>query len=330
MSIYDQGAAVARLISEPTSSGFVRDWGWFSLKDGESMFLRFLTDVYPDPNAPHLGAWISVMQHNSTLTCPRPEWHSKGESTKERNWPMRMNCVCRNTMVSPGGVKTPLHALLPDSSAYSGCYVCDNRRSEKGGPAPVSGRTWALAAVREQVQLPDGSTTLVTKTQEGTSPSGESVSKPVIVVVNQAYSNFFKQLEGVAEAYGTLTIVDRDFKVTRVGTQLNTSYTIVAMPQVGWKDPSGANVILDLANPDHFAAFDVNVNLDEIVSHQASHDWQRRWFDESFIPPLPEGADSNTAAPEAQQAKPTGDIDAAAMALMADRLTGYGQPAPSQ
>lgn len=325
---YNQGAEAAKEAAEASGGGFNRDWEWLTLDENESIFLRFLSDAYLNPNIPHVGAWISVMQHNSILTCPRPEWHKTGEFTKDRSWPTRMKCVCRKTLVGPEGAKQELHLLLPDAAEYVGCYVCDNRRSEKGGALKGSGRTWALAVVREQVSLPDGSVSYVTKTVEVEQEDGTKVTKPVTVVVNQAHSNFFKQLEGVADAYGTNTILDRDFKVTRVGKQLSTDYIIVAMPQVDFTDASGQNVVLDLRIPEHFAAFDTGIKLAEIVADQASVSWQRRWFDESYVPPVKEKAEGNgQGAPAAQQAKPSAELDQDAAKAMADRLTSYGQPA---
>lgn len=331
MSIFDQGASAAKEASEASGGGFVRDWTWLDLKDGESCFLRFLSDAYVDPQRfPHVGGWISVMQHNSILTCPRPDWHKTGERTKDKTWPSRMKCVCRNTMVGPEGDKKPIWPLLQDAQEYEGCYVCDNRQSEKGGALKGSARSWALAVLREQVQAPDGSLTFVTKTHEVEVEPGKMETRPMVVVVNQAYSNFFKQLEGVADAYGTNTILDRDFKVTRTGEKLATDYIIVAMNQVGWIDGQGQNVILDLRVPEHYAAFDIGIKLDEIVADQASVSWQRRWFDESYVPPVKEDeGDTKGAAPAAQQAKPSGDLDPAAMEEMASRLSGYGAPAPA-
>ena len=334
MSIFDQGAGAAKEAAEASGGNFVRDWDWFDLEDGNSAFLRFLSDAFVDPRYPHVGGWISVMQHNSILTCPRPEWHKTGERTKDKKWPARMKCVCRNTQVGPEGAKRPLHLLLPDAEEYQGCYVCDNRRSEKGGALTGSGRTWALAVVREQVPLEGGGVTYVTKTVEVEDEQGNKVQKPLTVVVNQAYSNFFKQLEGEATGRGTNTVLDRDFKITRVGEKLNTDYIIVGMDQVGWIDPNTQQqVILDLRIPEHFAAFDTGVKLDEIVADQASVSWQRRWFDESYVPPAKDDESSGSSqggAPAEQQAKPGGDLDAAAVAAMAGRLTGYGAPAGGQ
>lgn len=330
MSIFDQGAAASKEASEASGGGFARDFDYFNLKNGESAFLRFMTDAFIDPRYPHVGGWIPVMQHQSLPTCPRPAWHSTGERTKDKNWPGRMKCVCRNTMVGPEGDKKPLWPMLPDADEGD-CWVCKNRRSEKGGQLRGTARSWALAILREQVQQPDGSFKFITKTHEiEREVNGEKkmVVEPIIVVVNQAYSNFFKQLEGSAEAFGTNTILDRDFKVTRVGEQLATDYIIVPMNQDPL-DPADLNKgYLDLRIPEHYAAFNTGVKLEDIVTGQASVEYQRRWFDPDYTPPVKEESEGGgNTAPAAEQAKPAGDLDPASLAEMQARLTGYGAPA---
>ena len=110
---------------------------FFKLEDGEEEIVRFLTDANPSPQAPHLVAWITVQQHNSVPTRPKPDWVKEGA-----NWPVAWGTVCRNTKAEGVKGSPPLWSLLDDD--HEGCYVCDNVRTKDGKVPRSSGRGWAV------------------------------------------------------------------------------------------------------------------------------------------------------------------------------------------
>lgn len=289
----DEAAAAVK------SGGFARTH-YFSIEDGEEAVLRFLTDANPDPNNPHVEAWIVVQQHQMVPTKDKPEgW--------EGNWPKAMGAVCRYDDAF--------------KDVYNDCYICDHlvgKHERVRKPAP---RIWALAALRERV-FEDGKlvgikdvereVTRKKRDKDGKETGEEETTKEkAIVVVNMGWKNFFNALQGFASVYGT--ILDRDYWIKRSGASTDTTYQIVNIdPIPGY----------DLRDPEVMKKYESGYDLAEIISGNASDEFYAKFFD----PRVSVDKDGNiikTGAPVESQAKPEGDVDQGRLSALAERVRGY-------
>ncbi len=162
---------------------------FLTIEDGKYVNLRFLTDE---------REWLTVDQHNMVPTRPAPE----GQSEK---WPDKMAAVCRN---EPG-----FEGAFPD------CYICDHVQIQ-GKPAKRQPRVWGLAVIRKEVFQDGRIIGLEDETDEVEIEDGTKVVVPKIVVINQAHTMFWENFTGTVQMHGT--VLDRDFRVSRRGKELET------------------------------------------------------------------------------------------------------------
>ena len=321
-SMFAQGTTALAQASQGAAFAKIH---YFSVEDGKSEIVRFMTEANPVPATPHLGAFITVLQHQGIPTRPRPSWLKSDDS----RWPDRNGCVCRLTKAEAIPDEPLLWTVMDDRSEEhgEGCYICSNVRDSKGKPYKPSGRGWALGCLREEVRNEAGQ--LVgykdqTREVERTNADGstETVTEKAIVVFNMGWKNFFSTLDGNFYGYGT--VVDRDYLIRRKGSGTATDYQIIALdPIPGW----------DLRDPEVYAKYhNPDYDLDKIILDQASISFQRRFWDPTYTPPKKDDNDSGGqaqggGAPAEQQAKPGGDVDPDAMAAMAAKVTQYASPA---
>lgn len=274
---------------------------FFSIDDGESAIVRFTVDM---------DDWIVVDQHGNVKTRPRPD-----SLEKDAKWPDHMGAVCRKD--------TAFGDMFKD------CYVCDSIPKPNGKPNRPSGRSWGLGCLREEVKedgrvvgYRDQKRMVATIGADG-KPTGEEKPEKAIVVFNMGFKNFLVTLRGYAEAYGTL--LDRDYRIKRTGTELDTTYTIIPL------DPIPGH---DLRDPETAAKYDLGIDLAAEVTQRASDEYFARFFD--IRQPVPEskksGGDSGeSGAPAAEQSKPNTEMDEADLAALASRVKGHDvPPAPAQ
>lgn len=299
---------------------------YFKIDDGESAIVRFLTDY--TETAEHVGAWITVDQHGHVPTRPKPDWVKK-----DARWPEHFGVVCRNTKCKGLPGEPPLWTVMDDKDGpdgKEGCLVCEMRSSDNK-PYRAASRGWALGCLREEVRG-DGSPEkggekmkgkvvgYIDKTRE-VERDGNVVSEKAIVVFNMGWKNFFGTLDGFGNHYET--ILDRDYKITRAGSGVDTDYQIVPMDPV--PGPDGDRY--DLREKKYMDRYPLSATLDEVVEEQAAHVYHRRWFDPSYTPPKKkddEKSDGGGSSEEEVQ-KPSGDASADDMQAMADRVMGrYG------
>ena len=212
--------------AQQQSAGFARTT-FFSLKDGDSATIRFLTDADPTDVGDGVlaGGWITVLQHQNVATKPAPA----GFDTKKNNWPGHMTAICRDQDLSELGIASP----------FSDCCLCMTGSKK-------TQRTWALAVLREEVR--EGGKTIGFRdvkrdvvVKEGQPP----VSEPAIVVINLGRRNFFGPISGWYGRNGT--VLDRDFAVTRTGDGLDTLYNPIGLDPI----PADENgTVFDLRNPE--------------------------------------------------------------------------------
>lgn len=271
------GGQKAREEAAKKPFGNFQKTNYFSLKNGESIIIRMIDDSQ---------AWPYVQQHSFVPTKGAPpDWKSEAkDGLPAKKWPEQMNAVCRKQ-------KDEGELIFPE---YNGeCFICDemtNPKNKRGKYYPGI-KLWARAIVREAIigtdqMVADGK---IRENQVGrmvgfrdkmidhqeTNAEGEAVGPvkkiPEIVVINQGMKNFFGAFQAVWDTYGT--VLDRDFKITRVGEGLETNYDIVPMDPI---EKDGKRWTLE--DPEIKAEYDKFVDLSPIIEEQASD----RHFDTFF------------------------------------------------
>lgn len=268
------------------------DYDFFIMKEGdEGMVLRYLTDA---------DSWITVDQHWSETREKHPDWPQGSK------WPRGMSVVCRNDEAFRG------------MDGFGDCYICEFGTDDEGKPNKASPRTWALAALREEIKE-DGRVVGVQDVMiDG--PDGEPV--PQIVIVNQAYSNFFANLQAFAGRY--TTVLDRDYYVERTGGN-KTNYPHVPLDPVTLEFEDGETMPLDLRDEGLLEYYIAGrKDLGEVVMDKASEHFYALFFDERVPhPPIGKKGDKSKGKDgeaSAEATEPAPKQDAAPAKPDADRL----------
>jgi hypothetical protein len=274
------------------------------MEDQEVTYLRFLTDA---------DDWITVDMHSMVPTKTKPSWWPEGSK-----WPDKMGSVCRNDKAF--------------AQMYDGCFICDYIVDGKK-VRNASGRSWALACIREEV-IEDGKRVgFRDGTRERTIPAreakdgkdarpAETITEKNVVVVNQGYKNFFSILSGYAGRNGT--ILDRDFYIKREGSDQSTVYHIIA------EDPysievEGEVVQFDLRDERFKDRYPHDIDLAEIVMSQADDEYYAKFFD-TRITVSDDGKVETTG--EAPPPPPDADISKERLSALADRVKSMGATTP--
>ncbi len=280
---------------------------YFSIEDGKSAILRFITD---EPQ------WIVVDQHANVPTRERPSDWPEGS-----NWPQKMAAVCRRDVAFDG--------------MFADCYICDHIVDGKAVKRPT-GRVWAYAVLREEVI--EGGQVVgirdvereVIKTDESGKGTGETTMEKAIVVVNMGFKNFFGALQGFAAHYKG-TIVDRDFLIKRTGTGTDTNYHIIPLDPIDAADGKR----FDLRNPEHAARYPLPEPLEAVVTSRADDDFYARFFDKRV--PQPEtrkseskDGESSDAPKGAEAPAKSNDSTTVNLAALRDRVVPAASQEPSQ
>jgi hypothetical protein len=286
---------------------------YFTIKEDRGTAVLRLIDDEKD--------WIYTRQHSYVPTKGPDE--SMSEELKAK-WPKRSGAVCRHDDAFKG--------------VFGDCYICDHMRKEDGKPFAASIRLWARAVVRvpvigtqdhvdmglikpHMISQPVGYDDSMVPDPEG------NTEIPEVVVLNFSMRNFFGALQGYYDVNGT--VLDRDFHITRKGTGTDTEYSIIARDPLRNEDGS----IFDLRDPEIRAMYENIVDLEEIITSQASDDHYARYFDPSK--PIPQRAkkddDSDQQEPKTAAATPAGgnEPDPDQMAAMRARVKGLRVSAPT-
>ena len=308
--------------AQQQSAGFARII-FFSLKDGESATIRFLTDADPTDVGDGVlaGGWITVLQHQNVATKGAPAGF-KG------NWPGHMTAICRNQDLSELGIESPFP-----------CFLC-------GIGAKQTQRTWALAVLREEVR--EGGRTIGFRdmTREVVVKEGQPpVTEPAIVVINLGRRNFFGPISGWYGRNGT--VLDRDFAVTRTGDGLDTLYNPIGLDPIA-VDETGRT--FDLRDPEFMSRYlpDVAGETDyakasdtmlvPVLADRISDAYYGKFFDTNVEWKIEEkegdDATSVRGAPDASAvaAQPSNDAPKGVdMAALKSRIVDYsGTPAAEE
>lgn len=240
---------------------------FFSMKAGTTMYVRLLTPADGD------DGWFKTAQHGGVTTKPAP-----ADIKDKSKWPPNMGGVCRKDK------------QIASIMGYTDCYACDNKLTGWGGKvARPTNKVWSLAVERAQV-LGDGTEAMggptklgkvvgygdVTEEYEirGDDGKGTGVKalRPRIIVINQAWGNFFASLH---HAYTTLgDVCERDFAIRRIGDSTDTDYHIMPLnptPDLAPGTPAWQRYTDEVERRE--------IDLGEIILKQASDEHYARWFD---------------------------------------------------
>jgi hypothetical protein len=213
--------------AQQSAASFARTT-FFSLKDGDSAVIRFLTDADPTEleDGSLAGGWITVLQHQNVQTKAAPAGF-------QGNWPGHMTAVCRNENLTDWGIESP----------FADCALCMSGSKQ-------TQRTWALAVLREEVREGGRTSGFRDVTREVVVKEGQPpVTEPAIVVINLGRRNFFGPISGWYGRNGT--ILDRDFAVTRTGDGLDTLYNPIGLDPIGTADGR----TFDLRDPEFMSRY---------------------------------------------------------------------------
>jgi hypothetical protein len=311
---------------------------FFSVADGKSVVVRFLMDY---------DEWPSVEVHTMVPV-------QKKQPEGRRSWPKTIPAICRRTKL-PDATPADVQATMPYFPyLYPDCYICDHIRKADGKAIGRSSRSFTLLVVREEVRG-DGSPELGGETNKGKllgykdrmkevqvtdatgKPTGDIEKVRDIQIVQQAYSNFFIHLEGMAGVHGTL--LDRDYFIKRKGESTDTEYQIVHLdPQ--YVNGQNGPVIFDLRDAEFAKRYGIEItgqgriypeelDLDAHIERQMGDRYYGLYIDPRIPQPV-EGKSDNSSDGQATAtpvAKPETEGSADQMAALRDRVVGYSKGA---
>jgi hypothetical protein len=245
---------------------------YLSLKDGKSIVLRFLNDLYPNDKPIGPGNPVSVITIDMHSTMPTKAAPKRKDGEDTGKWPTRMSAACRNDRLFRPANKP---ARYPN-----GCTFC-KLKGEDGKPLRPRPSTFALAQVRKEVT--EGNTTYYVDQmrkvafRDDDGEVTEEFEVPEIVVVQQGKKNFWDPMKTAAGK--KRTILACDYVITRTGSgQNDTEYA----PE--YLDPTeieidGKVMPYDLRNPEIMQAVYPDLpDLRQVVARLAGPAYLGKFF----------------------------------------------------
>jgi hypothetical protein len=207
MPDFRKGAAEAEAAA--AASSFAGRVDYLSLKDGDRVFYRMLTDI---------GDWITMDVHIAVPTKAAPKDY-KGR------WPKAMSFVCANDVTFR--LRNPDGSLGDYEPGYGHCYVHEHMAGEKDqygkSRSATSSQVYALCVLREPVMNSGRISGFRDKTEDWKDKDDKTHKVPAIRLITQKWSNFFGPMNNAAYVSGT--VCDRDFMVERKAND----YDVTAM-----------------------------------------------------------------------------------------------------
>lgn len=309
---------------------------YFGIKDdGGTATFRFLNDYTSRPGEV-TPAWITALTHSYVPTKPQP-LNYRGKS-----WPATRGAVCRKDQIFAAKYNNTCEI---DEIIHTSGY-------NKGKKCFASPKTYAFVVMREEVigtqemvatgeiaehqvgkvlYLRDRMKEVAVVGADGKPVEGKTQLVPDIRIVEQSWENFFGILFGMAGLWDT--ILDRDIRCTRKGTDTDTKYRFAAMDPFDVTMPDGSVRRYDLRDSEIFHAKYPNMpSLKLHLARLASDDYYKRFFigpqdDDAKDGDAPSNGRAATAEPTARPAAPSGDANQAAkLAEMQKRVMQYANP----
>ncbi len=308
-------------IAKTEGSDYVTRYPFFSIKEGEIAYLQFVTDVHE---------WQKASMHNMVPTKPKPSWWG------DTPWPSQISAVCRRTLMQDG---KPL---------YDDCYI-DDFVQINGRPAKATGRTWAIAILREEV-IGDGTPQLGGDAYRGrrygfrnktckwatfgddNKMIGEPETRPAFVVISKAWKNFFGGIRSAANVNGG-TVANLTFAIERVGDGLDTDYpatSLGASPQdfgrAEYLKRIGIDVAADPSQPGGIRKlWPEELNLAKMLQYRVSEEYYAL-----FVDPRVQAPPSNRKMAHQEDMAPVRSVPSIQddeLQRMRERIQGYASSA---
>lgn len=270
-----RGIEATKAASAASGGGDFRKIHYFQIaKPGDKAVLRFITPVDRMP---------VVKFHNFVPTKPGPAGAT--------GWPKSMSAVCRYDEAFRG--------------SFSDCYICDNKiENSMGKVIKATSKTTALACLRMEYKNPEtGETAWTDVPREVKVKEGETVKdvkERSLIVVSMAPSNFWDNVMGYGQRFGSLS--DRDYEIERQGEGIKTNYMFFAMDKDPVLYPGSETWVYDQA------AETQGLDVDQIIVSQAKDEYYARFFDprytvndQGIVVPVANGAPGTPAAAAAQE-----------------------------
>lgn len=270
-----RGVEAMKAATDFTGGDFrkIHHFTMFVPKPGDKVVVRFITPIDKMP---------VVKFHNFVPTDMRK---APAGST---NWPKTMSAVCRRD---------------PAFTGFSDCYICDNKiENQQGKVIKATPKMTAIACLRMEYKNDDGSTGWTDVPREVKIKEGDEVKEVVersLIMVSMAPSNFWDNIMGYGQRYGTLS--DRDYEIERQGEGISTKYIPFPMDKDPELYPGSAKWAYEQA------AETQGLNVDQFIVNQASNEYYARFFDPRFtvndkgiVVPV-SGASGSPAADAAQE-----------------------------
>lgn len=188
----DKAAAEA----EAAQRNFGPRLNYRNFKDGDKLILRFLTD--------------------DVITGKFAEWVLTKKVSKKTG-----DLISQDFLVNPDGTNWVEHFGGLQKEFGTNKLVTPRLRTQTVG----------VAVVREEVPVSGGKgKTEVVDKQIMVEADGKKLKGREFVLIKQSLGNFWEQFRGMTRRYDT--IVDRDYEITRVGSELDTRYEIAPLDPV--------------------------------------------------------------------------------------------------
>lgn len=227
---------------------------FFSLQDGESKVVRFLASMEPTYVVSHacgvnmidvsMKAWVDAENAGQSMLCPqcgqpltrddiayeRPTIEGvhmhRFVATSDPN--AKSNFACLGSMENAMFGITDANA---DGSPRYQCPICSHpsNLNKQGQPKKPSYRLYGIAVerdVKQEFQMINGIKTPVTVgVQDVYETDDEGKSHPKVVIVEMGWKGFWSKVA----AYGFDSICYYDWRITRMGSGLDTTYEVAPM-----------------------------------------------------------------------------------------------------
>ena len=243
---------MARQRAEQSRGGSATEF--FSLKEGESTILRFLSGMVPTYLVSHQcglhmvdipkDRFEDAAASGSHVICP-----GCGMPLSETDIVgMRAGVVCadvhnffptseadkRTNFTCLGSPLNARYGYVPANGAGEPLYQCPacacqyNRNKDTGKPKMPTMRVYGAAVEREAItatEMVNGIPTPVVKEIRDVMVETDGVLHPKVVLVNMGFNNFWSKLSNWSPDYSRC-ICNHDWRITRLGAGLQTSYDI--------------------------------------------------------------------------------------------------------
>lgn len=262
---------------------------FFSLQEGESTILRFLTGMVPTYMVRHDCGLNTEMKKElfeearvagAAVSCPgcgQPlvEANIVGERdgvlvADVHNYFPTSDADKRTTFVCLASRSNAMFGHVPadaDGNPMYQCPACScqfNRNKDTGKPKAPGMRVYGVAVERVGItstEMVNGIPTPVVKDVRDVMVEDGGKTHPKVVIVNMSYSNFWSKVQSFDPTY-TASICNYDWRVTRIGSGLSTTYdvqpldtmhpTMVDMSAYAEWMPDVAGLIKGMGDPEYY------------------------------------------------------------------------------